>query len=94
MRSLGIESILRLEDLDLVPEQFPNRSVESQAKYRLIASDQQSAYCRVFCISFFVLYWCVHKSRSTPKLYIKSAHTGLCPAPLVCHIAVIFMFHF
>lgn len=56
MRSLGIESMLRLEDLDLVPEQFQNRSVESQAKYRLIATYQQSAYCRVFCKSFLSVY--------------------------------------
>lgn len=56
MRSLGIESMLRLEDLDLVPEQFQNRSVESQAKYRLIATYQQSAYCRVFCKSFLSIY--------------------------------------
>lgn len=49
VRSFGNESMLGLEDLDLIPEQFQSRSSSgSQRECRLIAVYLQPVYCRVF----------------------------------------------
>lgn len=60
MRSLGNKSILRLEDLDLIPEQFQSHSSGAQAKCRLFAAYLQTAYCRVFCMYFLSIWGCFY----------------------------------
>lgn len=91
MRSLGNESILTLEDLDLIPEQFQSRSSGAQAKCMLFAAYLQSAYCRVFWMDSLCILGVVLPTKAGKhKKEVKSAFTQYCPAPLVCHIAAMF----